>query len=191
MTAEKNYTKCDICGNGATMDDYYEFHPFTEDCVIPEFPSKWVEWERLMVIHEIRKDPDYSFSLKNLEFGMVPDDHYMKDQKCSEPCGCGDLTLDHKGIHFKGYKNGEPFSIEASYSQIYTLTIEVATDKFAFYHNGEYYEFYPAEHATGKVLLVMEEMHRYHFNTWKNFPWNDWMYEGEERLAPDAPGYGK
>ena len=74
---------------------------------------------------------------------------------------------------------------------MFTLTIEVATDKFAFYHNGEYYEFYPAEHATGKVLLVIEEMHRYHFNTWKNFPWNDWMYEGEERLAPDAPGYGK
>ena len=42
MTAEKNYIRCKSCGNGATMDDYYEFHPFTEDCVIPEFPSKWV-----------------------------------------------------------------------------------------------------------------------------------------------------
>ena len=44
---------------------------------------------------------------------------------------------------------------------------------------------------TGKVLLLIEEMHRYHFNSWKNFPWNDWMYEGVERLAPDAPEYGK
>ena len=25
-----------------------------------------------------------------------------------------------------------------------------------------------------------EEMHRLHFNTWKNFPWNDYMYEGTE-----------
>ena len=191
MTAKENYIKCKSCGNGASMDDFYDFHPFNDECVIPESPSKWVEWERLMVIHEIRKDPEFSYSIENLKFGMVPDDHYMKDQKCSEICGSGTLTLDHKGIHFKGTKNGEPFSIEANYGLIYTLTIEVATDVFAFYHNGEYYEFYPEEHATGKVLLIVEEMHRYHFNSWKNFPWNDWMYEGVERLAPDAPEYGK
>lgn len=46
MKAEKNYIECTNCGNGATMDDYYEFHPYNDECVIPVSPSKWVEWER-------------------------------------------------------------------------------------------------------------------------------------------------
>ena len=28
--------------------------------------------------------------------------------------------------------------------------------------------------------LSVEEMHRYHINTYKNFRWNDYMYEGME-----------
>ncbi|MBO4366774.1 MAG: hypothetical protein J5843_03850, partial [Clostridia bacterium] len=31
----------------------------------------------------------------------------------------------------------------------------------------------------GYALLITEEMHRLHANIWKNFPWNDWMYEPE------------
>ena|GEM_PF-5148823 len=31
---------------------------------------------------------------------------------------------------------------------------------------------------TGKVILLTEEMHRLHVNTWKNFPWYSRMYEG-------------
>ncbi len=42
------------------------------------------------------------------------------------------------------------------------------------------YDFTPKRHIVGKLILVTEEMHRLHFNTWKNFPWNDWMYKGTE-----------
>jgi hypothetical protein len=31
----------------------------------------------------------------------------------------------------------------------------------------------------GKLLLITEGMHRRHYNIWKNFKWNDWMYEGK------------
>ena len=53
------------------------------------------------------------------------------------------------------------------------------TSKFALFVDGEFYEFYPDRRSVGKMLLLTEEMHRLHYNVWKNFPWNDWMYEGQ------------
>ena len=37
-----------------------------------------------------------------------------------------------------------------------------------------------------EVAEITEEMHRLLYNIWKNFPWNDWMYEGM-RLGIDKP----
>ena len=31
--------KCNKCGNGATMNDYYDFIPFDETCIIPVSPT--------------------------------------------------------------------------------------------------------------------------------------------------------
>ena len=61
-----------------------------------------------------------------------------------------------------------------------------STAKFALYVDGAFYEFTPDIRCVGKMLLITEEMHRYHYNIWKNFPWNDWMYEGCE-LGIDNP----
>ena len=45
MKGEGDKIYCTKCGNGATMDDYYEFHPF-EGSVIPESPLVWSENQR-------------------------------------------------------------------------------------------------------------------------------------------------
>ena len=36
---------------------------------------------------------------------------------------------------------------------------------------------FPIEPVTIKLLLIVEEMHRLHVNLWKNFSWNDYMYD--------------
>ena len=97
----------------------------------------------------------------------------------------GGLLVDHTGVSFSGTKLGEPFSFTLPYSILYSLVIMTSTAKFALYVNGEFYEFTPERRSVGKMLLITEEMHRLHFNVWKNFPWNDWMYEGLE-LGIDA-----
>ncbi len=177
MDAHGDTIKCRACGNGARVNAYYEFEPLTEDAVLPESPSKWVRWERYGIIREIRKDPDYSFSTE-VELGYVPPYHWIPDKKASEPCGRGVITFDHQGIHFTGTKLGEPFSFDLSYETVYSLIIEVATDIFGLYVGGDYYEFRPDEPSVGKMLLITEEMHRLHYNIWKNFPWEADLYEG-------------
>jgi hypothetical protein len=52
-------------------------------------------------------------------------------------------------------------------------------DRFSLYVDDEYYDFIPEYRCTAKITILTEEMHRYHINRWKNFPWFDYMYEGK------------
>jgi len=177
MLGQNDEIKCLKCGNGAKMNASYEFLPFDENCVLPISPSKWVENERIDIIKEIRENKTFSFSDK-VKIGELPKDHYIKGKDAtSEPCGEGVLTFDHKGIHFEGTKNGQPWSFDKSYKSQFSLVIVTDTSYFALYINGEYYDFFPEGKTVGKMLLICEEMHRLHFNIWKNFSWCDYMYE--------------
>lgn len=179
MEAKDNYIKCKCCGNMATMDDYYDFHKADESCVIPETPSAWAHLERQDIINEIREDPNYSFSIK-VKLGYLPKDHYVDKSVTSEICGEGIYTIDHKGVHFKGTKLGQPFEFDYDYKRVWTYPMTVDLTIFSLYINDEYHDFYPEYPCVGKVLMLTEEMHRLHINKWKNFPWFDYMYEGKE-----------
>lgn len=178
MKGEGNQIVCNECGNGATMDDYYEFHPF-EGSVIPESPLKWVEQERMDIIKEIRENPDYYFE-DECELGMLDEYKLVGNNKTSFKVGKGTIRVDHKGMHFKGDKNGEPYEFSMDYKNLYQLITEVDSSFFNFWHKGEYHDIFPKHQTVGKFCLLVEEMHRYHVNTYKNFKWYDYMYEGME-----------
>lgn len=180
MHSSGNMIKCDNCGNGATMDDYYDFHNLDENSIIPDTPSDWAHKEREDIINEIRNDPEYSFTV-HCKLGCMPPDRYVKKPATSEIVGEGDYTIDHKGVHFKGTKNGEPFELNLDYKTVYTYAMTVDLSIFSLYlPPDEYYDFYPDIRCTGKVIMLTEEMHRLHVNHFKNFPWFDYMYEGKE-----------
>ena len=175
-----NTLKCLECGNGGTMDDYYDWHPFDDTCKLFDTPTDWVDWERVQVIHEIRDNPDF-FLEEEVDIGKLPDYEPVKDNaKTSIPCGHGKIRFDHQGIHFDGVKDNEPWHFDLSYQIVFAPIIENDLTQFELYVNETVYDFIPKRHIVGKIILVTEEMHRFHFNTWKNFPWNDWMYEGTE-----------
>ena len=177
MVAGGNEIRCTNCGNGASMDEYYDFHPFDETCVIPESPLKWTEMERQDIINEIRKDPNYSFSFK-VKTGCLPKDKYLKGHDTSIPSGEGIVTIDHSGFHFRGQKlDGSDYQFDLDYKTLYTFNIPTDITYFAIYVKEEYVEFNPEERVVGKALILVEEMHRLHVNLWKNFPWYDYMYE--------------
>ena len=180
MDAHGNMIKCENCGNGATMDDYYDFHPFDETCKIFDTPTDWVDWERIRVIHEIRDNPDF-FIEEEVEIGKLPEYEPIKDNNATSiPCGHGKIRIDHDGIHFDGVKDNEPWHFDLSYSVVFAPIIENDLTQFELYVDDLVYDFKPKRHIVGKIILTVEEMHRLHFNTWKNFPWNDYMYEGTE-----------
>lgn len=177
MTVSSDTIQCTSCGNGASQDNYYEFHPFNPGCVIPESPSKWYDWERSEIIKEIQ-DENFSLSEK-VDLYSMPEEGYIPDKKSGVLCGSGTVTIDHRGFHFRGTKRDEEFNFDESWARMYDVAMHTAMSFFSYYFKGDYYEFHTKEHNTMlKLVLAIEEMHRYHFNTWKNFPWCDWMYKG-------------
>jgi ribosomal protein S27AE len=176
MEAHGNEIKCKRCGNGAKMNDFYQFEPFDDTCVIPESPSKWVKLERRKVIEEIRKDPNYSFSVK-VKIGFLPKYHFVRHKATTEIMGEGLFTLDHQGLHFEGTKNGGRYAFDLSYEDVFSLVIVTDVSFFSLYVKAEFVDFYPETPCVGKLLLLTEEMHRLHVNSWKCFPWDEYLYE--------------
>lgn len=185
MDCEGNTIRCRKCGNGANINDYFMFEPFDDKCVIPKYPTKWVEYERQEIIREIRENPDYSFSVKT-KLGYLPPYTWVKKPATSDICGEGTITIDHEGFHYRGTKLGEEVAYDVSYKTLFTLCIMTDTGHFTIYINREYIEFYPETPCVGKILLLVEEMHRLHYNIWKNFKWYDYMYEGYELPEPET-----
>ncbi len=178
MKGEGDKIECSNCGNGATMDDYYQFHPY-ENAVIPASPYDWVEQERRDIIKEIRENPDYYFE-DECEMGNLDEYKLVGNNKTSFIVGSGKVRIDHQGLHYKGTRNGEQFEMTVPYKKLYTLITEVDSSFFNFWYNGEYFDIFPKHHTVGKFSLLVEEMHRYHVNFYKNFKWNEDMYEGME-----------
>ncbi len=185
LSCEGNVIRCEKCGNGASINDYYEFVPLDDTCVLPESPSVWVQNQRQDIIREIRADNKYSFT-EHVKMGYLPEDHLVKNKQLGEMCGEGDLTFDHDGIHYRGTKLGKPFDFDLTYTAIFQPSIVTDLTNFCLYVNLEFHVFYPEHHTTGKILLITEEMHRLHVNTWKNFPWFDYMYENVPEYIPAA-----
>ena len=167
MLGEGNTLVCKHCGNGAKMNDYYEFEPF-EGAKLIDTPSHWTDWERKEVFKEIQ-DPSYEFKEK-VKIGKIPTDHLLK-KVTSEICGEGEVTINHEGFFYKGTKDGEPFEFKLEYGGFPTTVMTTTVEQFGIYYNGEYYDLYPERPSSMKITLIVEEMHRMHINAWKNFKW--------------------
>ena len=179
IECEGNDIYCKECGYGATLNDYYDMIPLHEGDKMFDNPTEWFQWQRQVIIDEIRKDPNYTYKVR-VKLGKLLNTRYLKKMKLSEICGEGELIIDHAGIHYRSTKDGKEWQADMPYKTYYTGVIENDCTILSMYIDEVYYDFTPETNCMGKILLLIEEMHRYHYNTWKNFPWNDYMYEGKE-----------
>lgn len=179
MHSFDNVIECSECGNGASMDEYYKFHPY-EGSIIPDTPSKWSDYEREQIIKEIHEDPNFKY-VEKVKLGILPKDHIVKNGGTSELAGEGTITVDHNGLHYEGTKNNEPFNIDLDYTEFHTVLGSTDFSYFFIYKNGEYFDLFPQERRSGyHVMLIVEEMHRMHVNTYKALPQYQYMYKDYE-----------
>ena len=176
IVTKGNEIKCEHCGNGATLDDQYMFHPY-KDAVIPMSLSKWVDLERHNEYLRIKSDPNYEFVVEDCILGELPKYKYIKHKKTSIPCGKGTVKVNHEGFFFDGERDGKPFNFKLTYDQFWTLVIVTDCTFTGIYVNGEYLDIIPQKPVIGKLLLMVEEFSRFHFNVWPNFPWMKHIYD--------------
>ncbi len=108
----------------------------------------------------------------------------LKNNATSIICGEGKLIVDHQGYHFRGTKDNKPFNFDLNYKEVHTLVIVTDCTFSNIYYNGEYYDLFPKRPSVGKLLLVVEEMHRLHENSWKQLPWLNEFKDEDGNLPP-------
>ena len=167
MLGEGDTIKCLACGNGATITEDYEMHPFDEGCVIPRTQTAWFDWERAQVKEEIR-DPEFKLTQK-VKLGTLPKYEYLKDEKTSEIVGEGVITLDHTGLSYDGTRDGAQFHYHADIKDIPTYGMCTDVSRFYTFCGGEFLEFYPDEPVVEKWFMATEELHRLHGGKWRDF----------------------
>lgn len=168
MKGEGNVIKCMSCGNGATLNEYYDLIPLDDSCVIPETPRAWFDFEREEAAAEVR-NPAFKLEEK-VKLGMLPKYEYLKDQATSNIVGEGALTLDSTGLWYRGTREGEQVELHQDIKLLPTYGMCTDVSRIYTFINGEFHEFYPETHSVGKWLHCTEEMHRYMGGKWKNFP---------------------
>ncbi len=174
MKGEGDVIKCSHCGNGATINEYYDLLPLSGDCVIPETPRVWIDMERKNAAEAV-KSPDFILKEK-VKLGMLPDYEYLKNNDTSEIVGEGILTLDHTGLHYEGTCKGENVTLFQPIKSLPTYGMCTDVTRFYTFIDDKFCEFYPETHSVGKWLYSTEEMHRFEGGKWQNFPDADTRY---------------
>jgi 1-acyl-sn-glycerol-3-phosphate acyltransferase/ribosomal protein S27AE len=168
MKSEGNRITCSRCGNGAELNEYYDLVPLDSESVIPETPRVWYDLQRKKVREWVRNG---DFELReNVRLGVLPRDHYLKNQATSEICGEGKILLNGAGFHFQGLRNGAPFAFSIPPEQLPTYGMCTDVSRFYTFYRGEFLEFYPARETVAKWFLATEENHRRAGGLWKEFP---------------------
>jgi len=191
MKGEGNLIRCSHCGNGARLDEYYDFTPLDSACVIPESPSKWADWERRIAFRDIQ-DPQFELR-ERVKLGTLLPYEYVPDKATSVISGEGELVFNRQGLFYHGTHDGEPLELHLATDMLPTFGMCTDVSFFTTYVNGVYYEFFPEREVTGRWLHVVEEMHRLKGGKWKNFPWAD-TYDPlppELQKDPAAKALGK
>jgi 1-acyl-sn-glycerol-3-phosphate acyltransferase len=175
MLGEKDKIYCTKCGNGATLDAYYNLTPIG-DSVIFKTPKKWFEWQREEVYKEIKSSPNFVLS-EEVELGCLPKYKPLKDYKTSEIVGKGVITLSRNGFSYKGTKDGKDIEFSIPTDRIPTYGMCTDMSRFYTFYEKEFYEFYPKTESVAKWLLATEELHRINGGSWKNFKSVDFYQE--------------
>lgn len=165
IESEDNRFYCKKCGNGATINEYYDLIPMHEECLMPDSIKIWWDRQRDHVKMLVESE---DFKLEDeFDIGILPSNKYLKNQQTSEIVGKGKLVLTHTGMKFVGSRDNQNYEFSIDSLRVPTLGICTDMTRFFIYVQGEYIEFVPRRRVVAKWLLAVEENYRYNGGAWK------------------------
>lgn len=167
MKTDGNRIYCTNCGNGATLDDTYEMHPFDGTCIIPETQTKWHRLQRELV-KELVKNPNFEMKEK-VKLGLLPDYELLKNQATSEIVGEGEVIINRNGLTYVGTRKDKNVTINVPLKDLPTYGMCTDVTRFYTFFDGVFHEFYPEHNVVAKWFLVTEELHRLMNGKWQDF----------------------
>ncbi len=152
MTTAKDIIRCEACGNGARLNEYYDLLPLNESCVIPESIGDWYELQVEHIRKLIAEQPD-TYMTDTATLLMTRKNTWLK------PRGEGTIRADATGFSYTGQKDGQPFELHIPISNLTAVAFSQG-NSIEFYYKGEFYSFEPSRPVEcQRWSMFIEQMH--------------------------------
>lgn len=138
---------CESCGYSVVYNDYGFFETENNEKPVYDNSADWFNFERRAISEEI--DSGGLPFVCDCSLGKT-----VEGKQGYTPCGEGTMTLDEKGIHFVGTKNGEPFEVGALYEHQTTLPHNAGLCAIDIHGVGENYALIPDDRR--KMIKFVE-----------------------------------
>jgi len=147
-----NKIECCACGNGAKLNNYYEFEKLSQDCVIPENIADWFDLLKKKETEAILSDENFE-----MRSHVVIRRPYRKKLEWLSEVGDGTLILNRNGLRFEGTQDGQPFELEVPTASMPALAFG-CNQHVTLYKDGEYYSFVPDNRQESVRWSVVAEL---------------------------------
>lgn len=165
LRVENDTVVCDCCGFRVGINEYYDV-VHLNGRVTPADIDEWYKWQRACVAKEVKND-NFEMTL-NGGLYTIKLDKLRKPPKNRELLSLGKLTLNNRGLSFKGKLDNNAVDYNFDAKSIYSLTF--STKGFLeFYHNNDYFMVIPDEsdRCLIKWTLASEEIHNLYDEHWR------------------------
>lgn len=164
FSVEGDEMHCKDCGFTISMDEYYDIHPVEKELPFKNI-DEWYKWQRRLLAEEIKSD-DFVMSAR-VKIGKV-NTQKLGPNYSLEYKGEGLLTMNNKGLTYKGEYYGEEVTLEFDAAFVYSLTMSLQYD-LDLYYKGEYFNFKLLENEkqVAKWMVAAEEIHLLYDKDWK------------------------
>jgi 1-acyl-sn-glycerol-3-phosphate acyltransferase len=169
MRGEGDSIRCVKCGNGATLNEYYDLTPLDAACSIPPTPRVWYDLERGEIRRQVSGNEAFELR-ERVRLGVLPRHGLLRQKKTSEIVGEGELVLDRTGLTYTGTREGDAFGFHLNPDLVPTYGMCTDVSRFYTFFKGEFFEFFPEAESVAKWLFATEEIHRITGGRWKDFP---------------------
>lgn len=149
---EGDTISCSKCGNGARLNEYYDFLPLDDECVIPENISEWYKWQVAEQNRKARENEDIFMTDRVIL--RQPTEH-----RSLHDVGEGVARLDRTGFHYKGTCSGEEITLDMPLTMLPAVAFSPGRT-FELYYRGKFYCFVPENsQSPQKWSMLAEELH--------------------------------
>ena len=157
---------CKHCGLKVRVNEYYDLVGVKYNH-IPKDIDEWYKWQRRCVAKEIIDD-NFELSL-NGSICTLKLDKLRKESKKTKILSIGKVTLNNKGLSFRGSLNEQNVDFDFTAKSLYSLTLSTK-GYLEFYSNNEYYMIVPdnPNQCLIKWTLASEEIHNLYDEKWKS-----------------------
>jgi len=152
MTTKKDVIRCEECGNGARLNEYYDLVPLDDSCVIPGSIGDWYELQVEHIRRLIAEQPD-TYMTDTATLLMTRKNKWLK------PMGKGTIRANAEGFSYIGEKDGQPFELRIPISHLTAVAFSQGKS-IEFYYKGEFYSFEPDRGVEcQRWSMFIEQMH--------------------------------